>query len=56
MLKLSRMWNRLYIVSGLSDAFLTLPEDGLVTNLNLRSGNQALANQPALGQGDGNSF
>jgi multidrug resistance efflux pump len=50
------MWNRLYIVLGLSDAFLTLPVDGLLTNLNLRSGSQALANQPALAQGDGNSF
>jgi hypothetical protein len=56
MLKLSRMWNRLTIVSGLSDAFLTLPEDDSVTNLNLRSGSQALANQPAPAQGDSNSF
>jgi hypothetical protein len=55
-LKLSRMRNISYIVSGPSGVFRVLPVDGYVTNLNLRLGSQAVANQPALALVDVNSF
>lgn len=47
-LKLSRMRNISYFVSGPSGVFRVLPVDGYVTNLNLILDSQAVANQPAL--------
>jgi hypothetical protein len=55
-LKLPRMRNISYIVSGASGVFRALPVDGYVPNLNRSLASQAVANQSALALVDVNSF